>query len=716
MTPAYLPELPAGWPVSVDTETGHLNPGGSGLWADSGARQSIISVAYIPPAIVSDPDPRVLREVVKTGKGVVSVAFPFSQGIWIGPGASAPLKPGQQSSLFDSAGDDEGNPNLGSDDLETLYRWLESKRLVFHHAKFDLEKLRYEPLGWPEAPISRALGFGFDLLDVTYWDTQVVCPVIWPRELTSLKPTGDRLWGADSSAEQKALKPYLKSATDPYFDLVPWDVIGPYAAQDAALTIRLFYHQLAELGVWWRDSLDTDRWLWALREIDTMRVLYRMERAGVPYDRARSMQIAAELESRQLYLERQLPFRPTTAQASRFFFTSGSVKGPGGKVRPGLDLMPVSVSDRTGVASFTEQVVRRLLQDLPPDHPGHCVATLWAERAKLSTAVKMWYKPYAEGVGFDGRLRTCFRQVSRGRGETAGGTRSGRFSVERVNLQAIPHDYRLVAGEDKGWPVETPRQLIGSAMGDLPGWHGWEFDLAQAELRLAAAWAKCDRMLDAIKHGRDLHGETTRELFKITPDDPQWDFYRQLGKRGNFTLVFGAGGETFANMIAKETGVALGRDEANKIVADWNAIFPEYKRAINRWSRYVEEHRSVPLASRRGFATGRERVFRADEDDHKAFNQIVQASLAEFMRDWLIQVQRLMDSEGLGYVDGIGWTGLLLTIHDSLVCLLPQERDETIAASVVRIAQELWQEYFGQPDPYNRVRAVEGTADGKRWG
>lgn len=544
----------------------------------------------------------------------------------------------------------------------------------------------------------------------------MVCPVIWPRELTSLKPTGDRLWGHDASAEQRALKPYLRSANDPYFDLVPWDVIGPYAAQDTALTIRLFYHQLAELGVWYdRSRFDARRFEWAQREIDTMRVLYRMERAGVPYDRSRSMQIAAELESRQLYLERLLPFKPTPAQASRFFFSSASTKGPSGRMHRGLDLMPVKVTER-GAASFTEQVVRRLLQDLPADHPGHQVATIWAERAKLSTAIKMWYKPYAEGVGFDGRLRTCFRQVSRGRGEQSGGTRSGRFSVERVNLQAIPHDYRLIAGEDKGWPVETPRQLIGSAMSRLEGWHGWEFDLAQAELRLAAAWAKCDRMLDAIKYGRDPHGETTRELFKVTPDDPSWGFYRQLGKRGNFTLVFGAGGETFASLIAKETGVSLSRDEADKFVADWNALYPEYKRAINRWSRHVEQHRSVPLASRQGFASGRERVFRSDEDDHKAFNQIVQASLAEFMRDWLIEVQRLCDAEGLGYVPDIGWTGLLLTIHDSLVLLLPEGRGEAIAAQVVALAESLWSQYFGRPDPHNRVRAVAGTADGKRWG
>ena len=156
----------------------------------------------------------------------------------------------------------------------------------------------------------------------------------------------------------------------------------------------------------------------------------------------------------------------------------------------------------------------------------------------------------------------------------------------------------------------------------------------------------------------------------------------QVTHNSNFSLGFGAGGKTFGGMVAKETGHILSVDEAGRIVEDWNLLYPQFRRAIERWSRFVEEHRALPLASVAGFATGRLRVFRKAEDEHKAFNQLVQASLAEFMRDWLIGAQRVCDEAGLGLVPGVGWTGLLLTIHDSLVLLLPDDRADELAARV----------------------------------
>ena len=858
--------------MAVDTETGHLNEGGSALWPDSGARLSTISVAWIPPEIARHPNPEILRHTVKTGEGVQVRAFPFAQGVRYGPD-NVMLKPGQQPDLLNTPSD---NPNLGPQEYNRLMLWLrQGFRLVFHNAKFDNPVLRYWPLGWRDSvercPIhgklvswkekipadvatwtpsviemafannasmkttaradqkqagggelpaervsfsttadsapavgkrgarssssitstamgqfieprsgqansgteqgtpptggSRLTGIlpgsksyariatalksvlrgahpvtdctcvmqgelpdlnvlryeplgwspehapGVDLLDHTYWDTQVTAPVFWPRETTSLKPTSARLWGEDEMAEVEALKPYLGPKTDPAYDLVPWDVIGPYAAKDANLTIRLAYHQWALLGRWWgeRDERLIGQ---ATREIDVMKILYRMERAGIPYDARGSTRAAAILGGQISAVEAKLPFRPTNLQAKQFFFSDRPVVKDG-EATPSLDLMPYSVTGK-GNAQLTAEVVQRLIKDYSETTRAGAVARLWEHRAKLNTAISMWYLPYAQGVGSDGRLRTCFRQVARGRGTEDGGTRSGRFSVERVNLQAIPHDYRLDASS---WGVPTPRELIGRAAASVPGYELWEFDLAQAELRVAAAWARCRRMLAAIEEGRDLHGETTMELWPgMTKESSEWGFYRQLGKRANFTLCFGAGGETFGKMISKETGVILSSDESSTIVSKWNGIYPEFRRAIERWSRYVEEHRQVPLASRDGFATGRPRVFRRDEDDHKAFNQIVQGSLAEFLKDWLIEVQGICDEEGLGYVDGVGYTGLLLTIHDSIVVLLPEGEDgKRIARRIRDCAADLWVLYFGTPDPLQRVDTMSGEAEAKLW-
>ena len=128
-----------------------------------------------------------LGEAVRTGRGVVSLALPFSQGIWQGRGYG--YKPGTQLDLFSS---DEDNPNLGRSDWEFLCGWLRGRRLTFHNGKFDVEKMRYTPIGW-DGPLLD----GIDLLGEWFWDTQVVCPEIWPGETSALKPTAARLWGED---------------------------------------------------------------------------------------------------------------------------------------------------------------------------------------------------------------------------------------------------------------------------------------------------------------------------------------------------------------------------------------------------------------------------------------------------------------------------------------------------------------------------------------
>ena len=90
--------------------------------------------------------------------------------------------------------------------------------------------------------------------------------------------------------------------------------------------------------------------------------------------------------------------------------------------------------------------------------------------------------------------------------------------------------------------------------------------------------------------------------------------------------------------------------------------------------------------------------------------------MAEFLRDWLLEVELVLTSHGLGQsqVKGVGWPGLVMTIHDSLVCLLPAEQAALIADEITGLAERLWGEYF-RADPLARVAAVAGGADAARW-
>lgn len=315
----------------------------------------------------------------------------------------------------------------------------------------------------------------------------------------------------------------------------------------------------------------------------------------------------------------------------------------------------------------------------------------------------MWYTAYANALGSDGRLRTSFRQT---------GTVSGRLSCERVNLQAIPQDYRL-SEFDVLDGVPTPRDVIGHAAANLIGWDQWELDLAQAELRVAASYADCTLMLEAIANGEDLHGITARELFDADESDPLWDLYRQVGKRANFSLIFGAGPIAFQRMLAAQLNLYWTDQQAQTVVYRWNGLYPQFRKAIDT---HMERVARRQLGTRIGdpdrggwigVVGGGRRWFERYEDTHKAFNQRVQGSLAVLGQRWFVKADQYLMDQGVGVARDGTDGGLLLTIHDSLVLQLPAgHRGEHLAGRVKDIGLGIWSDLFPN---------VPGNIDLKRW-
>ena len=271
-------------------------------------------------------------------------------------------------------------------------------------------------------------------------------------------------------------------------------------------------------------------------------------------------------------------------------------------------------------------------------------------------------------------------------------------SSSRINLQAVPKDYALQL------PVPTPRQVVASAVRDLPAdWGLFDLDLEQAELRVAALYAGCEPMLEHIREGRDSHGETATQLFGVSPGDSDWDMYRSIAKRANFSLIFGSGPVSFHEMLSNQAGLDLPMREVRRIVYDWRDLYPEFGAAIES---------AQGVCERFGFVEGllgRRRYYARDEDAHSAFNQVVQSSLATYAKMWTLSTDRLcreLDLPARGRRDGVGRGGLLLVVHDSQVLLLPNEEHESIVGTICQTASDIWDEAFP---------GVPGGADWERW-
>lgn len=497
-----------------------------------------------------------------------------------------------------------------------------------------------------------------DLSSRFRWDTMVAAQELWPSLPShALKSLAVRFLGDDADAEQKALWPHLGTKTDPRYDRVPWEVMKPYALKDAIYTNRLRWMQAEHLteGSAFGRHIGT--------QLALTRAIIDMHLIGVPYDPALSLTFAEQLQTEIDELVPKLPFRPTTPAAVTWFFASDD----------GPKLKPLGYTDG-GKPKLTADIVDRLV-DRGVEH-----ADTWQRIGKLKSAISKWYKPFGIQAGEDLRIRSQFRQ---------GHVKSGRLSASRINLQAVPNDYKI------DLPVPTPRQVIGHAVATQhPGWELWDLDLEQAELRIASMYAQCQPMLDMISQGRDAHGETATALFGTQPDDPKFKVHRQVAKRGNFSLIFGSGPDTFREMVLREAGVSLSRPEATDIVYRWRDLYPEFGRSIKANMALVDQLGYVALPN------GRRRYYRSFEESHSAFNQLVQSMQAEFTKEWLIYANRLLRP----YRRQGG--GLLLTVHDSLVMLLP----ETEAPDLVRQIQDtgvaMWSRFFP---------GVPGGIDAGRW-
>lgn len=551
---------------------------------------------------------------------IESYAFPFDQG--------TVDKPGQPMALFDEM---EREINLPEAEWEYLLEWLSRQRLVFHNAKFDLHMLRAGTRAWA----------GRDLEPALAWDTMIVHREIEPTLPLGLKEIGQRwaLLGGGEREHEKRLKDWLrrnKKGTGRW-DLAPWDLVGPYAAVDAQITLALALLQMALIAEGWAKPWLVDH------RLEVLRVLYRMERRGIGYDAAGSLDVADQILRQIAEREKDLPFRNTLNAAKEYFFGKAG-DGKGGQC------LPYKVTDR-GTPQLDEEVLRKMVKDEVP------WAAEYAEISKMERAVSMWYQGYPEKIGGDGRLRTVFNQTK---------VKSGRMSSERMNLQAIPKENKTVEG------LPTVRSFIRAREGHRL----WNLDLSQAELRVAARYAGCTRMMQMLAEGADLHSITTQQVMNVDQDHPNFKVLRDIGKRLTFGGIFQIGGRTFQATLSKLTGIELPLAECEHFVSEWRSMYPEFGRAYRNSERFVLNNGYMVLLP--GTEYESRSWFGPHDWPNTGWSRKVQGSLAEFMQVWLVETERQMADAGVS-------EAMVLSVHDSIVLELPDDPDtESIVQQVAQ--------------------------------
>jgi len=629
---AITDQLPdrSGLIVAFDTET-------SGLFTDEGARPAIVTVAWGDPGAIQ------------------TRCFAFDQGVLDKPDAK-----GLQASFFDDA------PNLSEAEWVELCQWLRRQRLMAHNVKFDLLMMRAGHRKYEQ---------GVDLSNNVMWDTQVVCPIIFPGHPTGLKPTCERLWGETERDAERRLAQWLKKHKDargnPRYDLAPWDLVAPYATKDVEQCLRLYHHQRSLID----EGSVGEPFELIDREIDLAICLYRMETRGVGFDVEACREAAAKLRRERDFLRLQLKREwrrdPTPAGARWWFFTKQAAE-------------PVSWTEgKNPVPSVDQDAVRELRAR---NIPG---AAEYEQLSNLSSALTKWYENWPELCGPDGRLRPSYHQTKADGQQGSGrGTISGRLSVERVQLQAIPHDFRLPAG------VPSIRSFFKAK----PDHELWEVDISQAEVRVATHCAECEPMRQVLLAGDDVHGQTAIRVFGVSPDDGDWSKWRTLAKRLTFATLYGAGPRKFRQTLKEQGDIVVPESQAREWLDDYRATFPQFVKLYRDQEYRVKRFGYVQLVTgRRRWFSDMERSFHP----YKAMNQLIQCNVAEVMK--IIKVEVEYEYPGL----------MLNEIHDSLMLEVPAgEEGMALVKLVVALMEEWLMELFGG---WDKDHIIPWKVDAKPW-
>lgn len=640
-----LAELPDGHSVAVDTET-------SGKRVDDGARVSIVSFAFRHPDTNS----------------LVARAIPFDQGHLSLPlgDKDLALRHRKRIQRWSPEHQNEVAPNLPPGRFIELLGELSRFRLIYHGRKYDETMLAtglrgQETRGWFQV-----------LAECSTWDTMIAQHVLEPQYPLGLKPTARRLelteGGEDE--EQQAIKPFLGPQTDARFDLIPWSVIGPYATQDAILTLLLEEYQQARL----EDG--HDRWLTYLlrQDFEVCSTLINMERRGMGWNVPLATEMLEKLKAEQKRVASELPFEPTPNKAKKFFFLDvGREPYPFKKTDTCRKTHPKSCVKCPQLDTEVQELLIRDGVEWAPEYRHH---------EKVKSAISKWYQGWTEKAGADGRLRCDFDQTS---------VATGRLGGRHINLVAIPHDDLMPR-----LPGLVPvRQLIEPK----PGHSLWHIDMAQAEVRVGAAIAECVGLLEGFQNGVDAHSQMAILIFGDAETR-----HRRIAKTLNLAIQYGAGLKKIKGQLEKDTGERWSMSRTKEIYEAWHQAAPEMSMAMD-----LAEHQATTL----GYVqlwNDRFRWFEhyrggPPEQHWTAFNGQCQGGVAEIMKRCMSRWDRLYPET------------LVDQIHDALVLELPNDRDpEDIAeqcANLMKLEfEKAMRKYWRELD---EVVIMPFEADVKRW-
>lgn len=405
-----------------------------------------------------------------------------------------------------------------------------------------------------------------------------------------------------------------------------------------ASTLPTDCENIALLAVQLREQLKEYEQLALYEELELplAPVLAMMELSGITPDMELLAQLNEDMTARIAQLEKQ-----AMEQAGEEF----NLKSP---KQLGIILferlqLPVIKKTKTGYSTDA-----KVLEALEGKHP--LIATILEHRklAKLQSTYLDGLKPLVNAK--TGRIHTHFQQTV---------TVTGRLSSTDPNLQNIP------TRTEEGKQI---RRIF------VPG-AGYDYlmscDYSQVELRILACIAHDELLLDAFRHGQDIHARTAAEVFGVPLAEVTHEM-RSRAKAVNFGIVYGI--SDFG--LAKQLDV--GRKEAAGYIESYFARYTGVKKYMEDIVAKAREqgYVSTLMGRRRYLPDIRHSNFNLRSfAERTAINTPIQGTAADIMKKAMIDVERALEQAGCK-------SRILLQVHDELVLEVTEDERERVAELV----------------------------------
>jgi len=238
------------------------------------------------------------------------------------------------------------------------------------------------------------------------------------------------------------------------------------------------------------------------------------------------------------------------------------------------------------------------------------------------------------------------------------GAISGRFSSKNPNMQNIPKG--LVDGINI-------RDLFVASKGKV----FLGVDYSQQELRILAAVAKEETMLQAFNQAGDIHKITASELFSI-PIESVTKEQRNIGKTINFSVIYGI------SAFALSERLGVDRATVGSFIETYYKKYPNIKSYMSQVLTQAKEigyTETIMGRKREEPNINSNNMMLRSAAERELFNFIIQGSAADLMKVCMTQFESCMNKYN---------AKLLLQVHDEFLFELSEDSNITEFGKEVR--------------------------------